>query len=289
MNIEEELKKISYEDYSTNLDVLSNIKKCIEDNFLDNSFSNEQFIKNLYSNNINKLWFQSQYKSILNQIDKLIDNNSTFHQFYDNILTNDDLVKISQELVFDISHLFNKYVKNKCSNIGIINRSNYISSQDFFLNAKFAYFSNKYYPDITGRNFNISAMPTIIRQSIEIKIKEILGIIHITKNDGSFKFIPISKLIDFIVEDKKYFNLPLNAEVLKYINVWTNTFTHSGITPFIWQSLEAVDAIEKLFSIKENESINIEGFKFKNENVEIKELKEDLDKKFNCIFYLENN
>lgn len=286
--MEKELKKISYEDYKTNLIVLTNIKKCLEANFLNNSFFPENFIENLYSNNTNQQWFFSQYKSILNQINKLIDSESTFHQYYDNILTDDDLVKITQELIFDISHLFTRYVKNKCSDIGTITRSNYISSQDFFLNAKFAYFSKKYYPSTTGRSFNISAMPTLIRQAIEIKIKEIIGIFHITKKDGSFKFIPISQLIDFIIKDKKYFNLPINIEVLKYINTWTNTFTHSGIAPFIWQSLEAIDTIEKLFSIKENESISINGFKFRKNNIIIEELKKDLDEEFDCIFYLEN-
>jgi hypothetical protein len=288
MNMEE-LKKISYEDYQTNLVVLADLKECIENNFLNDTFSSDNFIKNLYSNNTNEEWFFAQYKSILNQIDKLINAKSTFHKYYDHLLADSELLQISQELIFDISHLFTNYVKKECSNIGTISRSNYISSQDFFLNVKFAYFSKKYYPNITGRNFNISAMPTIIRQAIEIKIKEIIGIIHITKKDGSFQFIPISKLIDFIIEDEKYFNLPIDVKILKYINIWTNTFTHSGITPFFWQSLEAIDAIEKLFSIKENQSINLEGFKFRIENIEILELKEDLDKKFNAIFYLENN
>lgn len=287
MNIEQELKKILYKDYPYNLKALSDIKECLETDFLQTPLPSNIFIENLYSNNINEEWFQAQYKSISNQILKLANDKSQFNEYYDGILTDNDLIKISQELIFDISHFFHRYVKKECSTIGIISRSNYISSQDFFLNAKFAYFSKKYYPEVTGRNFNISAMPTLIRQAIEIKVKEIIGIIHIEQSNGNFKFIPISKLIEFIMDDNKYFNFPIDIQILRHINTWTNSFTHSGITPFFWQSLEAIDLIENLFSIKQGKAINIEGYKYRKDDFQLSELKDDLDNKFNAVFYLE--
>ena len=158
--------------------------------------------------------------------------------------------------------------------------------------AKFAPFDFRGMPpSITGRDFHISMMPTAIRQAIEIKVKEVIGIQGIEKEGGGFSFVPISDLIKFLVEDKKYLNLPINIRYLEYINTWTNTFVHTGIVPFFWQSLEVIDLLEDLFSIEQNGSISLEGFKYRKPSFNINELKKDLEEYFRkkkSIFHLES-
>ena len=82
--------------------------------------------------------------------------------------------------------------------------------------------------------------------------------------------------------------MPVKLETLKIINKWTNTFVHSGIVPFCWQSMEAIDLIEKLFSTKHEETgeINMEGFSYLDKGISLSDLKEALDSKFSAIFYL---
>ncbi len=73
-----------------------------------------------------------------------------------------------------------------------------------------------------------------------------IGLEKITKKDGGFKNIPISELLKFFNENPKYFDIPVSFETLMAINEWTNSFIHTGLIPFCWQSLEAIDLIEKL-------------------------------------------
>ncbi|WP_461535173.1 hypothetical protein [Spongorhabdus nitratireducens] len=281
----EELNKVTMRDISFNKKTLSSVKLKLEDFLSDKETSD--YLTNLYSSEIDEDWLYAQCKSACNQIDKVIDENSQFNSYYSNILTESDLILLTQELICDTS-ILDQISGNMLKLNNKISRSNYLASHQFFLHAKFSYFTKKFIAETTTRNFNFSSMPTLIRQAIEIRVKNMIGLEKVEKVGGGFKFIPISKLLDFFGENDKYLEIPVSIEVLKNINTWTNTFVHTGVVPFCWQSLEAVDLIEDFFPTKDEKtgSLDLHGFTYLSKDVDLEDIKNDLDKYFNATFTL---
>lgn len=284
-----EIEKITFENYQHNLSVLKELKETIEREFLKEEITDDAFVENLYSDDINDKWFLSQCQSICNQIEKIVNKDSKFNEFYSQILTDNDKIRLSQELICDISYLEQltgyQYKINKEGEK--ISRPDYLSSNLFFLHAKFSYFTNQHIPETTSRHFAFSSMPTLIRQAIELKVKRMIGLEKVTKKNGGFKMIGISSILDFFIKNSSYFNMPVPFKTLKDINGWTNSFVHTGIAPFCWQSLEAIDLIEKLFSIEESGAWDIEGFSYLK--ISLTELKDFLDSEFDADFTLTVN
>lgn len=285
MDMSSEVKKISLKDLEYNKKTLSDLESKLKEYLSNKDIPN--FVSNLYSCNINQDWFNAQCLSACNQIDKVINSNSKFNEYYLSTLKEDNLILLTRELICDIS-LLNQISSNQLKLDNKIQRDNYISSHQFFLNAKFSFFTNKYIAETTSRNFNFSSMPTLIRQSIEIKLKNMIGLQGVTNKNGSFKLVSISALLEFFRNNKKFLIFPVPIETLKSINTWTNTFVHTGVTPFCWQSLEAIDLIEKLFSIEDEESgtIHLHGFTYLNNGMTLNKIELALNNEFNAIFTL---
>jgi hypothetical protein len=103
MDISEEVDKIAMRDLSHNKYNLICLKANLE-NYLQNK-NTEQYLSHLYSSDINEDWFEAQCKSACNQIEKITNEESKFNEYYRNILTENDLVLLTQELISDISLL----------------------------------------------------------------------------------------------------------------------------------------------------------------------------------------
>lgn len=281
------LEVASYQNYDHNLSVLQKIKERLITTFLNEELTNTDFVINLYKNDIDENWFIAQCKSACNQIDKITNEESKFNKFYSKSLTEQDYLRLSQELLFDISELC-QITGKKIGWEDSIVRANYLSSHQFFLHAKFAYFTQKNIANTTSRYFDFSSMPTLIRQAIELKVKNMIGLEKIAGKNGKFKMVSISALLNFFIDNGKFLEMPVSLEDLKAINNWTNTFIHTGIVPFCWQSLEAIDIIEDLFSIEKKETgeLNLFGFSYIAKGISLSELKIALDEYFKADFTL---
>ncbi|WP_421225162.1 hypothetical protein [Aeromonas jandaei] len=284
MNVE--LDRILCRDFESNKEMLVSLKEKLDLYLTNKIISNYE--KNLYSSDIDDEWLSAQFKAASNQISKIIDKKSLFNQCYIKILTDQDLVLLTQEIIFDLC-ILNQMSGNKLMIDNRISRSNFISSHQFFLHAKFSYFTKKSITETTTRNFNFSSMPTLIRQAIELKVKNMIGLESITNQSGGFKFIPISKILMFFTKNKNLIHFPVSIETLSYINLWTNSFVHSGIVPFCWQSLEAIDLISEFFKIKDNDTgiMNVHGFTLLYKGVSLAQIEDALNNEFQAIFKLE--
>lgn len=285
MDISDAVDKIAMRNLDHNKSTLFDLKVKLE-NYLQNK-KTENYISHLYSNDINDAWFEAQCKSACNQIEKITNNESTFNEYYEKILTENDLVLLTRELISDIS-LLDQISNYRLCLDNQVGRENYLSSHQFFLHAKFSYFTNKYIAETTNRNFNFSTMPALLRQSIEIRLKNMIGLEKVEKIGGGFKFVPISALLEFFESHPNYLELPVCLNILKSINAWTNTFVHTGVVPFCWQSLEAVDLIESLFSIKNDKSgsLNLHGFTYLKSGININDIRLALNAHFKAEFTL---
>lgn len=284
MNVE--LDRILCRDFESNKEMLVSLKEKLDLYLTNKIISNYE--KNLYTSDIDDEWLSAQFKAASNQISKIIDKKSLFNQCYIKILTDQDLVLLTQEIIFDLC-ILNQMSGNKLMIDNRISRSNFISSHQFFLHAKFSYFTKKSITETTTRNFNFSSMPTLIRQAIELKVKNMIGLESITNQSGGFKFIPISKILMFFTKNKNLIHFPVSIETLSYINLWTNSFVHSGIVPFCWQSLEAIDLISEFFKIKDNDTgiMNVHGFTLLYKGVSLAQIEDALNNEFQAIFKLE--
>ncbi len=276
------------QDLNANKIKLDELKVRLENYIGERACNN--YVYELYGGDINENWLVAQCKSACNQIEKINNKKSDFNISYQEILTEHDLVLITKELISDISLLDQLSGRS----LGLdyeVSRNSYISSNQFFLHAKFSYFTKKIISETTNRNFSFSTMPTLIRQAIEIRLKNMIGLKRVEKKDGGFNFISISRLLDFFLNETQFIDFPVCLRLLKSINEWTNTFVHTGVAPFCWQSLEAIDLIENLFSIKDtrSNSLSIHGYTYFKRGKSISDLKLALDEYFKANFIFSEN
>jgi hypothetical protein len=106
--------------------------------------------------------------------------------------------------------------------------------------------------------FNTSVF--LIRQSIELRIKNALGINYIHHEDGSIIKFPGDKLMDFIFS-KPEIELPdIKKSILKKIHEWTQYFVHGGYILNLWQIDIAHTLLLPFFTVGEKDgSMSIHG------------------------------
>ena len=285
--LDEMLKKLTFKDLDNNKLVLTEMGAKLSVLLSNSHFQNDSFVENLYKSTFDDDWFFAQCHSVCNQINKILDDGSKFHEYYDPILTESDWLLLTQEIIYDL-HQLNNITNNKFGFNASTFRPNNLTSNLFFLHAKFAYFTKKYIAETTNRNFLFSSMPTLIRQAIEIKIKNMIGLEKVTSKTGGFKMVPISSILEFFNDNQTFLEMPLSIGTLTTINRWTNTFVHTGVVPFCWQSLEAIDLIECLFSIQDDETgaLNINGFSYISKGTSLDTIKKALDEHFKAEFFL---
>ncbi|MBJ9373727.1 hypothetical protein [Acinetobacter sp. TGL-Y2] len=259
MSLNKMLDELTFKDLKHNRDVV--IPYIIEKvtTFLSaNPFRDTPnfFISNLLDKKVNLNWVISQCKSILDFIEFIQSDE------YLNLNDENNQIFIMQHFFYDFSQFCvlatnaNIPVDPNLYNspIGLIGKSRTMPAQQFFIESKFNYFSKKYSNFDSISPFAIYSTPILIRQSIEIKIKELLRIdtVKFTPTGGD-TFIPINKYLDFIKNtNNSIFDLPVNINDLIEINRWTNTFVHEAYNEFIWIIQSCVTTIEPLFSIQDD-------------------------------------
>lgn len=284
------IDKITCRNYENNKIILTQMRDKLTTKFLQQPLLEDRFVENLYKSKLDSEWLIAQCQAACNQINKVVDQNSNFHRLYDLILKECDLILLTQELIYDL-HFLDSISGSQIKFEERISRPSHLESGQFFLHAKFAYFSGKFIVPTTNRNFLFSSMPTLIRQAIEIKIKNMIGLEEVKSKRGGFKMVAISSILEFFNGNPHFLNLPIPITTLSAINRWTNTFIHSGTVPFCWQSLEAIDLIEPIFPIKDENTgeLNISGFSYITKEMTLKQIKDALDTHFDAVFTLDEN
>ncbi|MDA3953802.1 MAG: hypothetical protein PF485_09150 [Bacteroidales bacterium] len=117
-----------------------------------------------------------------------------------------------------------------------------------------------------------SSAPFLIRQSIEYKIKRVLGIYRLLI-DGVDDIRLIEKCFKVIEKNKNYYKIKnFDFDIVNQIYSWTNFYIHAGIRPFPWITENAIDYLNSLFHVHKDKaklSFSLYG------GIEVKQ--EDLD------------
>lgn len=86
----------------------------------------------------------------------------------------------------------------------------------------------------------------LIRQSIELRIKNALGILYIFDENG-FSKISGESFVDILIDDPTI-HFPMEKSLLLKIHRWTNYFIHGGFIPEVWKIDWAHHLLSPLFS-----------------------------------------
>ncbi|MDP8210897.1 MAG: hypothetical protein P9M05_08785 [Candidatus Stygibacter australis] len=145
------------------------------------------------------------------------------------------VLRLLSDLLFDSLIFFNKsnlFYKSEKIEFGV-SKSNSISSSDAYSA------SMKLFKEVVNRNSSeiVAIRYTsifLIRQSIELKIKNVLGIVNITDQNG--EAIPIKQkiFVEFIKDNSDKITFPIDYKVMEKIYEWTNLYIHHGIFDSIW-------------------------------------------------------
>lgn len=88
----------------------------------------------------------------------------------------------------------------------------------------------------------------LIRQSIEIRIKNALGIASIRYNNEHELKVPYLILLKLIEKKKNFISFPITGNLIRKIYEWSNQYIHSGEVPPPWMVEWALHLLEPLFA-----------------------------------------
>lgn len=91
----------------------------------------------------------------------------------------------------------------------------------------------------------------LLRDSIELRIRNALGIINITKEDGKPAKISNSDFLDFLFKNKDIIVPKLNKALIKKIFEWCNYHIHKSNVLYEWQLVLSYEYVKPLFQKKE--------------------------------------
>lgn len=93
----------------------------------------------------------------------------------------------------------------------------------------------------------------LLRQSIEIRLKNAFGVSHVLNQNGKLFKISGNCFLELVEEFKSFFDLPVKFSLIKKIYAWTNYYIHGGFIHYIWEIEWAHFILRPLF---EGEKVN---------------------------------
>lgn len=262
---------------SIRTDFMQSVKESVEQKYneIKPSFTDSELSNLVYRGQIdpeNKDFIGAHTQSIKRQLDRLY---------------SEDFFKVD-EIFLEFSKsitLFNQITQAFEIDGGTYG-DNFIASQNFYLDAVGS--CKIHVPNFYQGSMQFSCIPLKLRLAIEIYFKNMIGyrsssqefLLGKRRGDVTLYPLSISDLLSFFSHPryKKYCKLPMDIEILKDINFWSNSLVHTGVISFAWQNLEAVALLKPLFYTQhENGGIHIEGFNYLSPDFGQEDLEKDLN------------
>jgi|TARA_B110000238_G_C16028402_1_gene396304 hypothetical protein len=159
------------------------------------------------------------------------------------------------DFVCDLKPFINFFDKNQDYTWMIMNTNTHISN--FYNTLSFnVFWSGKPGEHLEENLALASSTPFIIRQSIEYKIKRILGIDYLLINEKP-DIRTTERCFKAIENNEIYYKTKgINFPIIKLIYSWSNTYIHGGYRPNPWQTENAINYVKKLFYVGETSKVN---------------------------------
>jgi len=123
-------------------------------------------------------------------------------------------------------------------------RNRLFTSNDIFNSSKQLLRRHFYYVDNTFS----SASVFLIRQAIETKILNSLGILSILDSNKTPVKFRLESLVEFITNNE-HIEFPVQKSLLLKITKWTNIYIHRGLMQYHWLIILAHEILQPLFSM----------------------------------------
>lgn len=119
----------------------------------------------------------------------------------------------------------------------------------------------------------------LLRDSLELRVRNALGIINISRLDGTLAKITNGDFVDFLFENENIVVPNLNKALIKKIFEWCNYHIHRGIVLYEWQLVLSYEYIQDFFKPgKASSQMSIFGSVQMTEDYYKNQLKNDLKK-----------
>ncbi len=211
--------------------------------------TNQIFSKNTIDKNMCKMHIMAMEIAVKDIYDDLTrqDENWGINNHYIKgklALLNDVILDIN-ELIWKCKEAFLNEPQNRKSG-----RRRLFDSREIFFSSKNLLRRHFFYNDISFSSISVF----LIRQSIEIKTLNCLGIYNIIDKEEIPKKIKLEDLLSFI-EKNKYIEFPVKKSLLLKIIKWSNSYIHRGVMHYHWEIILAHKILQPLFSMGEGKTM----------------------------------
>ena len=215
-------------------------------------FSESSFDKNRCKMHI--LAIEFSINELLKELEKIFeqDNNISIYEHFikGKLALLRDIILDINELIWKCKEVFLEEPQTRKSG-----RRRLFDSREVFLSSKNLLRRHFYYDDISFSSISVF----LIRQSIELKILNCLGIYKIVDKNNIAQKFKIEKIIEFIEQSNKI-DFPIKKSLLLKITKWTNAYIHRGIMHYHWQIVLAHNVLLPLFKMGEGKTmISLDG------------------------------
>ena len=196
-----------------------------------------------FTNEVNEKDNDSYYKA------NLISASESLKRIINRIQDNDInpvLNRLLLDFICDLKPFINWFDKNQDYNWLLMNTNSHISN--FYNHLA----ENIFWTGNPGKHEQeqlvlATSTPFVIRQSIEYKIKRILGIDFISRN-GKIHKTQAKIFFKALKSNLKFYqNCKINFEKIEKIHSWSHYFVHGGYRPEPWRTESALNYLEELF------------------------------------------
>jgi hypothetical protein len=191
-------------------------------------FSESSFDRNICKMHI--LAIEFSINELLKELEKIFeqDNNISIYEHFikGKLALLRDIILDINELIWKCKEVFLEEPQTRKSG-----RRRLFDSREVFLSSKNLLRRHFYYDDISFSSISVF----LIRQSIELKILNCLGIYKIVNKNNIAQKFKIEKIIEFIEQSNKIY-FPIKKSLLLKITKWTNAYIHRGIMHYHWQT-----------------------------------------------------
>lgn len=154
------------------------------------------------------------------------------------------IAPILEDLICDLKEFIIR-IDSKHDYSFLIGNTNSSSSLFYFDAAKYMFY-NKALPENLTYDVTQNLSVLAIRQSIELRVKRVLGIDSLRTNSN--QNIELSKLLKILNNLKNIKLDPIfKSEILNEINKWSNHYIHRGLRPFPWVTENVFEYISPIF------------------------------------------
>ena len=237
-NVKNDIKLFNFKDFKKLFNTyLSFLKELYKENYKKNKeYSDEHIAEQIFCYEIGNVKEFTKYSilAIIKTFLRIEDNIEYFCNKNESELLYKE-IRLFSELLSDsivFINLSNLKYKGQESHFGYFKTNFVYSLQTYVASQKL------FHENIDIKNWSIKAIRNtsifLIRQSIELRLKNAIGVGNVIDLNGNPIKLRHDMIIDFIKNFESYFIFPIKFSLLNKIYKWTNVYIHNGIYDYLW-------------------------------------------------------